>query len=135
DRVLPAAQPPADEVRADEAGTAADEQPHRCTAIAASARYADRPSAHGGSGCGSRSEASTLHAGRAAARVCAALVVAVTRTSYPVAAKIACANSCREQCPAAAAWKMPARRSAAISISFSARCPVNVGQPTWSVTT
>src|SRR5438067_7828019 len=124
----------AHERRADETGTTADQQPH--LAATPAARYSARPSRQWGSrGTFRLSLRRTLYAGRGAGRGNSSVVVGATSIARPALATISRANSYHEHSPPPARWRIASGRVVASSVSAPARCPVNVGQPTWSSTT
>ena len=63
------------------------------------------------------------------------MVPGMTVALRPARATISPASSYHEQWPPPATWTTPATGSLASATSAGARCPVNVGHPTWSSTT
>ena len=98
-------------------------------------RRAARPPTAGGRGCPGARSAGRRRRGAARAGRGRRSGRGRARRRLPVAANVAAARSYHEQAPAPATWRSPSRRSSAIRTSACARCPVNVGQPTWSSTT
>ena len=152
DDLVAAGGEPPDEVRADEAGTAGDENAHshrvpRAQAIrlgraasgrsswsaASSTRSAARHSARPSRQCGSSgapfSLRSTEYAGRGARAPNSAVVMRRTRHASPASSKIASANSAHVQSPSAATCQMPYGSRPTIS-----RVARRGGRHTWAAT-